>query len=257
LIDRARRILSTGTSFVIFGIGGLLLSVLVFPLIALFSASVKDRERRCRWIISKVFKVFLWIMMTLRALDLEIEDAAQLAEAKGTLVLANHPSLIDVIMILAQMPQGNCVVKSVHWTNPFLWGVVRAAGYVRNDAGEAMLEDSARAITAGECLVVFPEATRTVPGEPMRFYRGAANIALRTRAPIQLIHLECRPPCLTKAVPWYRVPETRPCFRLRVGDILDVSQYIDDAAEASIASRQLTRVLHDRLSEDVFRDVRA
>jgi 1-acyl-sn-glycerol-3-phosphate acyltransferase len=257
MIDRALRLIGTAISFFAFGLGGLLLTLLIFPVVVLVSPSRTLRIHRVRSIIGFTFRVFLALMEGLRVLDLQIEDTSALAADEGTLVLANHPSLIDVIMLLAYIPQGNCVVKSDLWSNPFLWGVVRAAGYVSNDEGPGMLDAAAQALQAGDTLVVFPEATRTVPGRPMHFRRGAANIALKARAPVRLVHLDCYPTTLTKAESWYTIPPSRPCFRLRVGDRLDASQFVDNDGRMSIASRRLTQVLHDQLSEDVFADARA
>jgi hypothetical protein len=58
------------------------------------------------------------------------------------------------------MPQADCVVKSAAWKNPALRWVLRAAGYVRNDGGSALVDDCvARGLWS--LARVFPEGTRS------------------------------------------------------------------------------------------------
>jgi hypothetical protein len=42
------------------------------------------------------------------------------------MIIANHPSLIDVVFLIGLVRQANCVVKQSLWENPFTRGPVRA-----------------------------------------------------------------------------------------------------------------------------------
>jgi len=42
----------------------------------------------------------------------------RLQNAGAVLVLANHPTYIDFVVLLSLTPNANCVVKSEHWDNP-------------------------------------------------------------------------------------------------------------------------------------------
>ena len=48
----------------------------------------------------------------------------------GTLIIANHPSLLDVVIFLAHVRRANCVVKESLCKNPFLSAAIAAAGYI-------------------------------------------------------------------------------------------------------------------------------
>ncbi len=256
-VDRGLRLAGTAISFATFGIGGLFLALFVFPVVSLQSREPEQRHRRARRIISASFRLFLALMYRLRVLDLELHDLDTLRAQRGTLVVANHPSLIDIILLLAHIDQGTCVVKQALWHNPFLGGVVRAAGYISNKDNVAMIDDCARALRRGETLVVFPEGTRTEPGQPLNLRRGAAAIALRSGAEVRLVHIRCHPTTLTKSEHWYEIPPRRPCFSLRVGDNLDVGEYLALDLPASVTARRLTAVLQQELTKDVFADARA
>jgi len=72
-------------------------------------------------------------------------------------------------VLIAHIPNAVCVVKAKLWSNPFFGGVVRAAGYIRNDEPETLMRDCAACLAAGLPLIIFPEGTRTVPGERLHF----------------------------------------------------------------------------------------
>ncbi|MFK2879353.1 lysophospholipid acyltransferase family protein [Rhodanobacter hydrolyticus] len=238
----AWRLVATGASFVLFGLGGLLLRVLILPLLACLPGDVITRRRRARAAISRAFHLHVQFMYRTRVLDFEIEGAERLGRP-GQLVVANHPSLIDVVFLVSQIRDANCVVKQSLFGNPCTRGPVRTAQYIGNDGSMDMLERAADVLREGQCLIVFPEGTRTVPGRPPRFHRGAAAIALRGARTVTPVFITVDPPTLTKGTPWYHIPVCRFRARLRVGADIDPALFGTDAP-APIASRQLNDHLH-------------
>lgn len=247
LINRAWRLLGTGLSFTVFGVGGLVLALVVFPAISLFSKNEETRTMRARATVNRSFRGFLWLMHCVGVFDFDVDPRCKdsLVADGGLIVVANHPTLIDVVQLLAEIRHGNCIVKRALWRNPFLAGVVRATNYISNDDSEALLESCVKALQRGETLVIFPEATRTVPGQPMHLRRGAARVALAARVPMQMVHISCNPSTLTKAEHWFEIPARRPCLRMRVGDRLDISTFGPDTEEPARASRRLTELMRN------------
>ena len=252
IIDYIWRLFGTAVSFVVYGIGGIILSIIVFPLIAAFSKDKETRTRRVRSLLSRSYRNFIWLMHALGAANFEVDAQSRekLSISGGLIVVANHPTLIDVIQILAQIEHGNCIVKRALWNNPFLGGVVRAANYISNDDSQALLSQCTEVLRRGETLVIFPEATRTVPGQAMKLHRGAARVALMSAVPVQLVHLSCHPSTLSKAEHWYQIPARRPYFRMKVGDRLCVGDFLIEGEYQSLASRRLTQVLRRSLMTD-------
>lgn len=249
MIGRGWRLMGTGLSFVLFGVGGLLLTMLVLPVISVFSHDQNTRTFRSRSAVSCSFQLFLWVMHGLGVVDFQVDPRCKgrLHEAGGLIVVANHPTLIDVVRLLAEVKHGNCIVKRAVWRNPFMAGVVRAASYISNEDAESLLSRCAEVLKQGETLVIFPEATRTVPGQPMCLRRGAARIALYARVPVQLVYLSSDPPTLSKGERWYRIPPRRPCMGMTVGDRLDAGAFTEVGEEPSIASRRLTQLMYEKL----------
>jgi 1-acyl-sn-glycerol-3-phosphate acyltransferase len=251
------RVFATGLLFAVFGVGGILQSVVVFPTISLVSRDEHARIRRTRACIGASFRGFLRLMELLGVcrFDIDARVGDHLDGSGGAIIVANHPTLFDVVVLLAHADQANCVVKSALWRNRILSHVVSAAGYIPNDGWERVSPACERALESGEDLIIFPEATRSVPGKPLRLQRGAAAIALTTRAPLKLVHLDCVPLTLYKGNAWYRVPPQQPCFTLRLGGTLDPGAYWQNGERLSAATRRLTQDLQSRFSEHLHEHV--
>ena len=122
-------------------------------------------------------------------------------------------------------------------------GPIRAAGYISNDGSIEMLETAVQALQEGQTLIIFPEGTRTTPGQPPNFHRGAAAIALRGAKMITPVRIAVTPTTLTKAEPWYSIPYRRFHFSLEVGEKIDPCDF-NAYGPAPIASRKLNKYLH-------------
>jgi 1-acyl-sn-glycerol-3-phosphate acyltransferase len=218
----ALRLIATGTCFIVFGLGGLLLGLVLIPLVSLLPGGGDVRVRRARALIRGAFRFFIAFMRAVRVLSYEFEGGQRLGRA-GQLILANHPSLIDVVFLLAFTPGAQCIVKEAMRRNPFTRAAVRAAGYLSNQPTEEMVLTAAAQLQRGECLVMFPEGTRTRPGKGIVLQKGAANIAVRGARILTPVHITVVPTTLTKAEPWYRIPPRRPHWRIEVGPDLDLA----------------------------------
>lgn len=236
------RLFATGASFVLFGLGGLILRLIVLPLLGLWPGDAITRRRRARAAISKAFWLHVQFMYRSGVLKYEFDGAERLGRP-GQMIIANHPSLIDVVFLIAHIRDANCIIKGSMWRNPFTRGPVRRAHYISNDGSPEMLEHAADALRAGEALIVFPEGTRTKPNQPPVFHRGAAAIALRGARVITPVFISVRPTTLTKAEPWYRIPARRFKVTLRVGADIAPASFTHDAS-LPIASRRLNEHLH-------------
>ncbi|WP_159236537.1 lysophospholipid acyltransferase family protein [Raoultella terrigena] len=241
-INRAWRGLMTGVCFALFGLGGLLLSLVWFNLLLVAVRDKSRRRRLARRSISASFRLFLTVVKAVGVLDYRIVGAELLRQERGCLVVANHPSLIDYVMLASIMPETDCLVKSALLKNPFVSGVIRAADYLINDQADALLPASRQRLQQGDTILIFPEGTRTLPGEPMVLQRGAANIAVRCASDLRVVVIRCSEHMLGKNSKWYDAPATQPLFTIEVGERVQIAQFYDEnSQEPSLAARQLNR----------------
>lgn len=242
-IDRSWRVFATGLSFAVFGLGGVVLGGIGVPLLHLL---VRDRARRrtlARKAIHLGFRGFVGWMRMVGVLRYEVIDQWRL-QRRGLLVLANHPTLIDVVFLISLIPNADCVVRSGLFHNAFIGAPARAADYLSNDSGAGLVEDCIASLRAGNNLVLFPEGTRTRPGQSMSLQRGAANIAVRGARDITPVRIRCEPLMLNKGRPWWQVPPRRGQFTISVEEDIAIAPFLVDGEEARSA-RGLTRFLHD------------
>lgn len=249
------RLFATDLSFSLFGVGALVIGATAFPLIHLvafvFSLGPDWAHRRCQFLIHLAFKFFATFMSVIRVVTHEIEGAEKLKGLKGTLVVANHPTLLDVVFIISMMPQTQCVVKKAAWSNPFLMGVMWGVGYIQNDEPLKLIEDCVGALETGSNLVIFPEATRTVKGQRMKLKRGAASIISGRPVPFIPITITCRPPTLSKEDTWYLPPPHRAHFKIIVHDAYDPGPELVDITQLSLSNRYINRVLFALFSSGI------
>lgn len=250
-LDWYRRLVGTAIAFSTFGVGGLILPLIVVPVLYLLPGTALQRERRAKAAIHYAFRFFVELMRVLGLLSYSVEQREAL-NRPGQLILANHPSLVDVVFLIAFIKRADCVVKSKLLRNPFMIGPISVANYIANDNSEQVIEQAEQSLKRGNSLIVFPEGTRTTPGEPITMKRGAANIALRCHCPITPVVITCEPSTLTKDLKWYQIPPRRFHVELKLQPQLPVNQYLEDQAP-SLAARQLTRFLEQYFTQELCR----
>ncbi|WP_374702004.1 lysophospholipid acyltransferase family protein [Citrobacter amalonaticus] len=243
-LNRLWRIAMTGFCFALFGLGGLLLSVVWFNVLLVFVWDNARRRRIARRSIAASFRLFLTVTRVLGVLDYQMNGVDILRQERGCLVVANHPTLIDYVLLASVMPDTDCLVKSALLKNPFLSGVVRAADYLVNSQADALLPASQQRLAQGDTILIFPEGTRTRPGETMTLQRGAANIAVRCGSDIRVVTIHCSQRMLDKESKWYQVPPVKPRFTVEVRERVKTDHFYDaNLQEPALAARQLNRHL--------------
>ena len=244
-VGRIWRILATGFCFLMFTSGSLCLSCGFLPLLCLLTRDQQVLRRRTRFFVQKFFRFMTWLIEHTGCMRLKVEGVERLRDAGGVLVLANHPTLIDVVVLMGLIPQANCVIKSALFRKLALGRTLRSAGYIENGEPDRLVEDCRQSMEAGQPLIIFPEGTRTTPGQPMVFQRGPAHLLLASGKPILPVIIRCRPDALLKGQPWYHVPERRFELELKVLEPMPAAAWADavNGEVRPMAVRKLTRQL--------------
>lgn len=228
--QRCWRIPLTAISFLLFGLGGLVLGAVLFPAIRLLSPR-EATGRRCRRAIQVSFRLFVAFLSVLRLMRFEFRGEERLLHLRGRLVVANHPSLLDVVVLVSRLPDARCVVKRAVWQSPFLGAVVRAAGYVPSLDPHDVVDRTVRLLRAGETVVLFPEGTRTRKDRPAALRRGAALILLQSDRPAVPVRLRVRPPALGKTDSLARLPPEAVRITMTVGEEVHPSTFGSHGSE--------------------------
>jgi 1-acyl-sn-glycerol-3-phosphate acyltransferase len=149
----------------------------------------------------------------LMRVDADALDALR-AEPGGLIVAANHPTMLDAMLVVAHLPRSICVMRADLMRNVFLGPGARLASYIGNDSGRGMVRDSVAALREGHLVVLFPEGTRTSTPPVNVFKPGITLIAKLAQVPIQTVLIRSESPFLRKGWPLLRAP--RQMVRIRV-----------------------------------------
>ena len=164
------------------------------------------------------FRFLLWLMQASGLCRFDLSALEGLADDRALVIAANHPSLLDAVLLTAHLPRAVCISKASLWNNPFLGGGVRLAGYLRNDSALALVRTGVAALRAGQHLLVFPEGTRTSPGVAVHGFRGGfAMMAKAAGVPVQTVLIETDNPYLRKGWKLSRMPPLPIVCSVRLG----------------------------------------
>lgn len=246
-LDYAWRLFAMILFFICFGLGALLLGYVLMPLQQCFSRDKSNEPYETQYAVYLMFRFMIFMLKSMGVVSFKFNGFEQLKNDKGCLILANHPTLIDYIAIVSHMPRCNNIIKKSLWRNIFVNRVIDKAAYIPNTQSFKTLAAINKTLKSGDNILMFPEGTRTILNQPLVLKRGAAQIAVRVKAPIRFIHITCVPPILTKQDKWYKIPSTKPHFTLTVGTRIEPEDFFKTTKNPSIAIRQLTQYLQNKL----------
>jgi 1-acyl-sn-glycerol-3-phosphate acyltransferase len=168
-------------------------------------------------LIHALFVFFVRYLRTFGLLALDADGLSGLRDAEGLIVAANHPCLLDAVLVVSQVPQAVCLMKGSLARNIIFLGTARLAGYVHNKSGLGLVKQCEERLNEGANLLVFPEGTRTTGGKLLPFKMGFALVAVLTQAPVQTIIINAEGNCLGKNWPLFKKPGFPVRFSLRLG----------------------------------------
>lgn len=204
----------------VLGLGFLGLLCLVWlPFAALLHPLLPRRRGQPlgRRVIMAACRVYLGFLRLFCACRFDLAALDTLRQDHPLVLVANHPSLLDVVMVVSRFPNAVCIMKASLMDNILLGAAARLAHYIPNDAPLEMVRRAREELGEGAHLLLFPEGTRTrsFPIDPCT--PGAGLIAGRAKAPVQTLLIDFSSPYLGKAWPLFRRPELPLRASIRVG----------------------------------------
>lgn len=171
-----------------------------------------------RRVICFGFRTYLNLLELSGIVQFDLGQLDRLADQHSLIIAPNHPSLIDVVLVVSRLPDVACIIKANLWDQFIFGGSARLAGYIRNISSCNMLNDASAQLKTGSHLLVFPEGTRTVGNTLQPFKGGFALISKMACAPVQTVLIEINHPFLCKKQPLLKKPEFPLVFRARLGE---------------------------------------
>jgi len=202
-------------AFIIFAVVGALAGVLcAIPAFLFRGARARVFGQR---LIHVLFRFFVGYLRAFGLVELDAGGVSGLCKETGLIVAANHPGLLDAVLMVSQMPSAVCLMKGSLARNIIFSETARLAGYIHNRSGLGLVKKCETRLQEGASLLVFPEGTRTVGGKLLPFKMGFALVAVLTRSPVQTVFITCEGNYLGKGRPLFKRPVFPVRYALRLG----------------------------------------
>jgi 1-acyl-sn-glycerol-3-phosphate acyltransferase len=164
-------------------------SALLFPIaVAIWAVTAPfDRRRRalhkftCFWA-----SLYTWLNPAWRV---RIEGREHVQDGTTYMFVANHLSLLDILVLFRLFYDFKWVSKAEIFRVPVIGWNMRMNGYIplrrgNRDSVVAMMQACARTLEQGSSLMMFPEGTRSATGQLQAFKTGAFELAEQAQVPI-------------------------------------------------------------------------
>jgi 1-acyl-sn-glycerol-3-phosphate acyltransferase len=240
------RVAMKWAAFFLFGLGTVILAVMVFPVMRLWPCSREEFQKHARCLVSAVLRFFVLIMDGMGIVKLDVDDPGAYRCLISKIVVANHPSLLDVVMLFALIPNADCIVQGA-LSRTIVRGVIRQL-YIPNSLKfEELIAECTGSLDRGNCIIIFPEGTRTPRSGGLKIKKGAARLSLASGYGIIPVHIGGTDKYgLGKRDPWGGFNhEDKYIYRIRMQDELSPGRYADIAVP--LAVRRLNGEIRDIL----------
>ncbi|MFN8391102.1 MAG: lysophospholipid acyltransferase family protein [Bdellovibrionota bacterium] len=245
------RLVSTGFCFLMFWLGAVAFAATV----VILRLTVWDRERRLALVqrlLGTLMRFFRSVITRLGLIRIRIDGLTELLHAEPSIVVCNHPTLIDAPLLLSLLPKLCCVVKGELADSWAYRTVIHQLGFLTIGSSEHPVERCVEAVRSGRSILIFPEGTRSPADGLHSFARGAVSIALRSGAPLLPIVLLANPPSLGKGQRWYEIPPHPIDFSISIRyPFLSKTCPVDRASEREL-SLKLTGELEEYFKRAIF-----
>ncbi|MCO8275909.1 1-acyl-sn-glycerol-3-phosphate acyltransferase [Actinoplanes sp. TRM 88003] len=167
-----------GITCVVFFAGALLVWLVTLPF---------DRRRVVLHLYSSAWASFYVYVNPLWRLEVTGRD--RLPWHGSAVLVANHASLIDILVLFALFRPFKWVSKQEIFKVPLIGWNMRLNDYVPVVRGSGasvrkMMEHCDRLLAAGSPVLMFPEGRRTSDGSLLPFKNGAFELAVRHQVPV-------------------------------------------------------------------------
>lgn len=147
------------------------------------------RETAQQWLHRVVYRIMRFNLRHIGGIKFSIHNPNDERFERGGIIICNHQSILDPILMLALSPHVLILVSDKVWNNPVVHTLFKLIDFIRlNQDIDELKEEMKEAIEKGYNLVIFPEGKRNV-SHIMRFHKGAFLMAQGLNADILPVYI--------------------------------------------------------------------
>ncbi len=233
--------------FAFFGCGAIIINYFVFPFISLFSKQEEKRKRYC-CVVHKTWKFFCSMMEKANSIKVEIKNSEKLKNLSGKIIVANHPSFIDIVLLIGAIPNTVCVAKKDLKKNIFMGNIVKSLYLINDENTDDLIKETIDILKEGYNIVVFPSGTRTLENEPLKLHKGAALMAIHSQADILPINISCDYKFLAKHQKIYDASDRPITYTITINDEIKIAEFLQGNLTSIQQRNRINEVIKEKIS---------
>lgn len=174
--------------FICFGIGAFIIGAVLFPIVKLVSNKDNQKKRYAK-IIHNAWKFFIKHLEFIGIIKLNIKDKEKLFSIRNKVIVATHPSFIDVVILGGLIPNSICFAKKELLNNFFMKNIVESICIPNGLELDDMQKVTKNFLDKGYNIIIFPAGGRHKKEEQPKIRKGAALVAINANkniVPIQM-----------------------------------------------------------------------
>ena len=149
-------------------------------------------KKNCLKVIKLYCNVVFWILK--RIFNIKISVKGVIPDNSASIICSKHQSFLDVLILLSILPEPKFIMKSELSWIPILSTYAKKIGCVkvkRNDKTKSW--QALREAITNETekkygqLVIYPEGTRTTPGQEVTYKKGVMILFANLNRPMYLV----------------------------------------------------------------------
>lgn len=234
--------------FAVFGIA-LFLGHCITPFLLLYDRRAGPEPFRNQRVYRGFVVLWLWFM--------EKGGLLKTLPHKGKItdgpcvVIANHPGLFDVLVLIRDIPKMSLIAKQSLRTKLGMAYLFKLAGWIfatsNSDASSAVAttNNAVDVLGKGYKFMLFPEGTRSPKGQLLRFKVGAFKLARLANVPIQPVFIRNTPPFLPHEDRWYYPPYETSLIRLEFLEPIPPPREKEERTVAAVVEDMFRTALGD------------
>ena len=230
--------------FALFGAGSVVVGLIIFPLINLFS---KNKKQKYSKIIHISWNIFLKLITKTKMIKLNIQNFEEIKNIKNSIIVSTHPSYIDVLIILALIPKTTCFVAPKISRNCFFKNIAKSMFLISGNPLETIIKDAKEALNEGFNVLIFPMGTRHKKNEFPKIKKGAATIALETKRNIAVLKMTTNEDFLQVNQPFYDAGEKQINYDISFVKTINTADFANKENDEVLLRRNLTNEIKTAL----------
>lgn len=174
--------------------GGSLLTIILFFVMLFFTIILFPFDKQRRFVHAQCFWWSDFVIGMNPYWKVSVSGLENIDKKKTYVIIANHQSLADIIVLYKIRAQFKWVAKESLFKVPFLGWNLSLAKHVRLSRGnlgsiKKVYREAAQWLRSGMSVLFFPEGTRSETNEMRDFQNGAFKLAIKEKVPILPIAL--------------------------------------------------------------------